>query len=126
MTDSKNNPPEYPPETEVLFGADDYQPITRDDLPEINDAILDQETVEQLFVDIAALGQILGVSARGHGPQTRASDKNITLELARELFFNRDVNGLQIRYIHDGQEWWDTLMHTPAGTRLVRIAHTWE
>ncbi len=131
MTDSKNDlpeehPEEQPEEQEVLFGVDDYQPITREDLPEVNDAILDDETVEQLFIDIGALGDILGVTARGHGPQTRGGEQNITLERARELFLNHDVNGLQIRYIHAGIEWWDTLMHTPAGTRLVRISHTWE
>lgn len=113
-------------QSEEIFGADDYQPVTRAELPRLNDTILDDETLEQLFVDIAALCQILGVTARGHGPQTRASDQNITLSDARELFLARAVNGLQIRYIHAGTEWWDTLMHTPDGTRLVRIAHTWD
>jgi len=29
--------------------------------------------------------------------------------------------GVQLRYVHDGVEWWDTLMRTERGARLVRM-----
>lgn len=116
MSDSEDSPEQL-----ETFGADDYQPVERGDLPDLNDVILDEPTLLQLFEDIRALGQILGVNARGHGARRRASDENIAFDAAKELFLTQAVNGLQIRYIFEGQEWWDTLMHTPEGVRLVRI-----
>lgn len=111
------------PEDTTSFGPDDYQPVERTDLPELNDVILDDATLLQLFADIRGLTQVLGVAARGHGRNRRADDENLNFDVAQALFLERAVNGLQIRYLHGGQEWWDTLMHTPDGVRLVRIQH---
>ena len=48
-------------------------------------------------------------------------------DLERTVKFYRDVLGLQVRYRHDGREWWDTLLAlSPGGFRLVRIEQRWD
>ncbi|MFU8803468.1 MAG: hypothetical protein ACNA8W_06645 [Bradymonadaceae bacterium] len=93
-----------------------------DHQPAVNESYLDEETLNQLFDDIEALGQIVLVAIKGHG-EARAGGAGVPLRAAYELFTDHGIAGVQIRYLHDGQEWWDTLMHTPDGVRLVRISH---
>ncbi len=88
--------------------------------PVLTESFLDAATLASLFDDIEALGRILLVSVKGQG---RANGESVALRDAYALFRERAVAGVQIRYLHEGQEWWDTLMHTPQGVRLVRIAH---
>ena len=52
-------------------------------------------------------------------PETGA----LTLDDARQHLRARTVRGLQIRYRHDGADWWDTLMVVGVNYRLVRIRH---
>ena len=46
------------------------------------------------------------------------------LDAAHRAFVAREIAGVQLRYRFAGEEWWDTLSHTPAGIRLIRISHT--
>lgn len=43
---------------------------------------------------------------------------------AVELLLQRLVPAIQIHYRYDGYDWTDTLMHLPAGIRLVRCRHS--
>lgn len=91
------------------------------DLPPICDVLLDDATVDQLFFDVDAAAEFLGASIRPAGA-TRADERPATLADARAAV--RAGGGAQLRYRHGGEQWWDTLMPTPAGVRLVRISHT--
>jgi hypothetical protein len=93
-------------------------------LPELQDTFLDRATIELLFRDLAACTEIIEIipklSRRGMvGDQAF----NLSLEQARELLLSGQVRGLQIRYRYQNADWWDTLMDTPQGVRLVRIRH---
>ncbi|MBA2661020.1 MAG: hypothetical protein H0U74_01900, partial [Bradymonadaceae bacterium] len=87
-----------------------------DHQPALTQSILDEQTLAALFDDIEALGHILGVTVKGAG-QARAGNEGVSLREAYDLLRERAVAGVQIRYLHDGQEWWDTLMHSPQGVR---------
>lgn len=91
--------------------------------PPLHDLILDDDTVGQLFFDVGAAAELVGVTVKRLGAQ-RAEGGEVTLEDAQRLFAARAVGGVQLRYRFAGEEWWDTLAHTPVGVRLVRISHT--
>jgi hypothetical protein len=103
------------PQTEPLDGP----------APEVTQSTLDDVTVLALFDDIAELCEVLAIIIKGHAV-ARASSTAVNLNEARALFLSKSIQGLQIRYRHDDAEWWDTLMHTPEGMRIVRVRHVWE
>jgi hypothetical protein len=90
-------------------------------LPELQEALLDERTLDQLFFDVKHAAELLGVSFKG-GEQERAASSGATLEQAREALREGWVLGVQLRYRFRGREWWDTLLRTDQGVRLVRIA----
>lgn len=92
------------------------------ELPPMQIAVLDAETVDQLFFDIEAAAELVEVVLKG-APEEHASAGPLTLSAARDALAARRVLGVQLRYRHAGKEWWDTLMLVPEGVRLVRIEH---
>lgn len=92
-------------------------------LPELRSSTLDLAEVELLLNDIETCAQITEIipkqSAQGYAPETGT----LTLDDARQLLRTRTVRGLQIRYRHDGADWWDTLMLAGETFRLIRIRH---
>ena len=92
-------------------------------LPDLNTALLDAAQVEQLLHDIVQCAQLTEVipkfAARGHVPDAAG----VTLADARGLLASRAIRGLQLRYRHEGADWWDTLMLVGDRFRLVRIRH---
>ncbi len=92
-------------------------------LPELRSAEIDLAEVERLLSDIEACAQITEIipkqSAQGYVPETGV----LTLDDARQHLRSRTVRGLQIRYRHEGADWWDTLMVVRDNYRLVRIRH---
>lgn len=95
-------------------------------LREFHEAFVDPATLERLFVDLEGAAEVLAVLVKGGG-RDRAHGGTLTLEEGRQLFVARKIRGLQIRYRYQGAEWWDTLMHTPKGVRVVRIEQEdWE
>ncbi len=115
---------ESPPASDSSGAADgDFKSPA---LPELRSSTLDLAEVERLLRDIEACAQITEIipkqSAQGYAPETGT----LTLEDARELLRARAVRGVQIRYCHDGTDWWDTLMVTGENFRLVRIQHVFE
>jgi hypothetical protein len=91
-------------------------------LPQLQDAILDPETLEQLFQDIQRSTVVDEVQLKG-GPMAMASGQPVPLDEARSALQEGRVLGVQIRYWYNGTHWWDTLMRTPKGIRLIRIEH---
>lgn len=91
-------------------------------LPELQQSILDPAMVSQLFADIHNCTQVIEVLPK-YSAQGYVADKRITLQEGEELYRAGALRALQIRYSYNGSEWWDTLMNTPQGTRIVRIQH---
>lgn len=85
-------------------------------------AELDRDTLSELVTDIGALGEGLEIIIK-RGPGYVESHEGISLESAMELVTQGLAQGVQLRYRYRGVDWWDTLMQTPAGVRLVRIQH---
>lgn len=100
----------------------DEEPLELGDdrLRDYHEAMLDPATLQRLFIDLDGAAEVLAVLAKGGGT-TRAHGGTMTLEEGRQLFMSNKIKGLQIRYRYEGAEWWDTLMHTPEGVRIVRI-----
>lgn len=92
------------------------------ELPELHESILDEATVDQLFADIKALTRVVEVIpktiSRGY-----VQEGSISLDEGRQMLRNGCCRALQVRYLHDGALWWDTLITQPEGTRVVRIRH---
>jgi hypothetical protein len=95
-------------------------------LPPVHEALLDLRTVDQLFADIATTTELLSVTMKGgatHRASPLVAGSADELERARRALLAGEIRGVQIRYLHDGKEWWDTLMLTREGVKLIRIDH---
>lgn len=89
-------------------------------LPPLQVAELDQDKLSELFADIDALGEGLDVlvkRAAGHID----GDERVSLATAKQLLEQRSIQGVQLRYRFRGADWWDTLICTESGVRLVRM-----
>jgi hypothetical protein len=91
-------------------------------LPELQQAALDPATLEQLFSDIARCTDVTEVLPK-FAAQGRVGDASLSLEDGRQLLLGGQLRALQIRYVYDGSQWWDTLMSREGQIRLVRIQH---
>ena len=95
-------------------------------LPPMHEATLSPDEVRALFDDIAGVATVLGYNVKG-GATVRASEAPGTLGDAVALMLSGGVLGLQVRYRHDGNEWWDTVLALSSGVfRLVRIEQRWD
>lgn len=87
--------------------------------PELQQAELDSATFEQLFVDLMAHAEVLGISAKGGATRYAGAD-SLDLPLARAALLAGTVRGVQIRYRYQDSEWWDTILALNGVFRLVR------
>ncbi len=92
------------------------------ELPTINEAILDANTLSQLFEDVSRCTHLIEVIVK-RGPRSQTPDATHTLDEARQMLEEGAAMGIQLRYSYDGAQWWDTLIRTQAGIRIVRIRH---
>lgn len=92
------------------------------ELAPLHEADLDHPTVEALFADIGGLCRLLEVQPRGSFREF-ARGSSLPLGEARDQLLAGEIAGVQLRYEYDGAQWWDTVLATPAGWRLVRIRH---
>jgi hypothetical protein len=91
-------------------------------LPDLQDAVIDEATLDQLFFDIAQGAELLAIVYKGTAGAADAALAPPDLAAARGALRGDRVLGVQLRYRHAGVEWWDTLLRTARGVRLVRIA----
>jgi hypothetical protein len=91
----------------------------------VADAMLDAPTVRQLFFDIDAAGELVDIIYKSPGAR-RAEPVSgpPSLAEAQRVLTAGEVAAVQLRYRFHGEEWWDTLVRTGAGVRLIRISHT--
>ena len=93
------------------------------ELPELHQGVLDSATLDQLVVDIETCTEVLEVIPKFGADSYVGEDEVIDLRKAISMLGEGQLRGVQIRYKYDGSQWWDTLMGTPQGVRLVRIQH---
>lgn len=89
-------------------------------LPPLYESELDEATVDQLFFDVAELGTPVEVLLK-LAPNERAEETAPSLVGARSALRTGRARGVQLRYVHEGRAWCDTLLRLPTGTRLVRM-----
>lgn len=89
-------------------------------LPEVQDAVLDEAFVARLFADVGACTELRSVTTKG-GPELRTDGAGTTLAAAHEALRAGVVVGVQLRYVHEGRAWCDTILRRPDGFRVVRI-----
>jgi len=93
---------------------------TEQPLPDLQDAILDQDTFERLIADLTTMTSELSVRLK-RGAETLTGTEPASLEAALQALGKGEVLGVQLRYRY-GPDWWcDTLLRTGGGLRLVRI-----
>lgn len=113
------------PSRRALFGlapsppatspAGEPRPPTRDELPVLHEALLDEVGLEAVLADIAAHTAEVAAQIRVGG---RSEPVGFALAAAR--FREGQLRALQVQYRYDGRLWRDTLLRTPAGTKLIR------
>ncbi|MEK7415377.1 MAG: hypothetical protein AAB263_18880 [Planctomycetota bacterium] len=85
-------------------------------LAELTSAELDAATLAALFADIGSLTIVDEVLVKGSATAYAGA---AGLSEAQQLLAAGAI-GLQIRYRWQGEAWWDTLIRTQHGYRLVR------
>jgi len=90
------------------------------DLPSMQDALLDEQTLAALVRDLNECATVTEVLIKGSAPADTAAH-SVQLDDAVLRLVNGTVRGVQVRYTFEGESWCDTLMQTPQGIRLVRV-----
>ena len=92
-------------------------------LPPVHIAEIDHDKLRELFADVEALGErveiVLKRTSEAHVERVAC----VSLAEALEQLSSGTALGAQLRYSYEGADWWDTLLRTPDGFRLVRIQH---
>lgn len=91
-------------------------------LPDLHQGLLDAATLHQLFHDIFHCATVLEVIPK-YARRGFIDGSTIPLSEAERLLIACEVRAVQVRYRFQDAEWWDTLIPTPQGTRIVRIRH---
>lgn len=95
------------------------------ELPDLQQSVLDPDTLAQLFSDLGSLTEILEVIPKALAESYVPESSEIGLDEGRRMLLSGVVRGLQIRYRYQGSQWWDTLLPDAesGGFRIVRIQH---
>jgi hypothetical protein len=92
-------------------------------LPPVHVAEIDHDKLRELFTDVEALGERLEIVLK-RAPEAHVERAPcVSLAEALEQLSSGAALGAQLRYSYKGADWWDTLLRTPDGFRLVRIQH---
>jgi hypothetical protein len=87
--------------------------------PDLFRAELDADTLRQLFKDLCDSVEDVVAMARtapGQPPE------RLSLDEALHRLESGSAS-IQLRYVYQGDEWWDTLRRGQKGTELVRVRH---
>jgi hypothetical protein len=93
-------------------------------LPDLLQSDLDEATLRQLITDIGTHTEVLEIIPKHVPGYVEENPAPLQLDEVYQMLVSRSVRGLQIRYLHQGKTWWDTVMPLPGGLfRIVRIEH---
>lgn len=90
-------------------------------LPALQQQLLDEDTISCLVRDLGAFASILEIRGKS-GQSAYATLDFSTVADAVAGLRSGLARGVQIRYLFEQREWLDTLLATPAGIRLTRLA----
>lgn len=90
-------------------------------LAPIYESILGDDELDALFNDLGMLDVGVDISVKS-APTERATEGGYTLAAVRQALRDRTVRGVQLRYVHEGTAWCDTLFLLSSAVRLVRSA----
>jgi hypothetical protein len=93
------------------------------ELPPLHVAEIDPDKLRELFADVEALGERLEIVLKRTPEDHVERAPCVSLAEAQEQLLSGTALGAQLRYSYKGADWWDTLLRTPNGFRLVRIQH---
>lgn len=91
-------------------------------LPPMCDAVLDDEQIAALFRDYRQCAQSPQIVVK-NGPGLVPVAPSPSVDEVETLLRDRRIRGLQVRYVYQQLQWFDTLMVQPSGVRLIRISH---
>lgn len=87
-------------------------------LPELQNEVISWETVDSLLDDIVATTRLFAVLVKSAaGAMAESADRDLAAA-RRSLVGGQAV---QLRYLYDGAEWWDTLIPVGDAVRIVRV-----
>lgn len=89
------------------------------DLPTLQQAVLDDATLESLLLDVSSLCAVRSVAfKRGAGEHAEEGEPGQLVRVREELARGAAV---QLRYEYRGEGWCDTLLPGMSGVLLVRV-----
>ncbi|MFO0804312.1 MAG: hypothetical protein U0791_14460 [Gemmataceae bacterium] len=91
-------------------------------VPLMVEGLLDPPTLTRLFADLESDSEVIGAREKG-GPGSYAGDGELSAAVALERLLAGTARAVQVRYLHDGCEWTDTIFATATGFRVVRCRH---
>jgi hypothetical protein len=91
------------------------------ELPPLHQAVLDAATLAAYFADLAQCAEALQVHARLTGAERGAPPVPMSLGEACDALRGGTAKALQVRYRYQGAVWFDTLLGSPEGVRIVRM-----
>jgi len=89
-------------------------------LPQVLEAQLGPAELEAYLADLQHVERLTAVVKSG-ARQHAAEPQRVDIAQVRDLM--EAPGALQLRYVWEGGEWWDTLFVTHGPIRLVRIQH---
>lgn len=93
-------------------------------LPDLLQSDIDASTLRQWITDVGTLTEIIEIIPKHRRGYVEEHAESPQLDEAYQMLVEGRVAGLQIRYLHQGKLWWDTVMPLPEGCfRIVRIEH---
>lgn len=90
------------------------------DLPQLTQGDLDDQALRDLVDDLTSLTEILEIKVKGSSIK-KAEDTTLHLRQAVAALHQGKVHGVQVRYLWQESEWFDTLMRVPTGIRVIRM-----
>lgn len=93
---------------------------TNMELPELDEGLLDEAGFRALCAEVERLTELDQVLVKG-SPARYTPDTNWQLPAARDALIAGQARGIQLRYRYDGQAWFDTVLKTPDGYKVVRM-----
>lgn len=90
-------------------------------IPDLQEGLLDDAMLGALFFDIQSAASGLSVQLKG-APRQNAELDPCSLEHALSQLRAGSVAGAQLRYVHQGQAWCDTILPVGGRFRLIRVS----
>ncbi|MEN9577055.1 MAG: hypothetical protein RJA70_64 [Pseudomonadota bacterium] len=98
------------------------------EVPELYEGLLTEAELRDLLFDISTEASSVELQFKGSaqgraqpGDENADSGPIAELESACARLVAAQVAGIQVRYIHAGVAWCDTVLRGPAGFRLIRV-----